>query len=256
MNNKLQRSLVHIGLWLSGTGGVLGLAGAATYNLYFNNVEQGDNSTATPSVSLSTDANGKVVEAKKDPGTPEATPPAPAEETPAPATTPAPTAQSTAMVNTTSSTANYKWRAIVSTGILNESSGGYFNDPYVSHSGDGGYSSYNYYYNDGVSFNGSLGYFPLEYMGFNAFVGVADKLYGGFELEITPIKFNFFGFKDALEIGGMVGISTLAAAQGNVASAHLGLRAGWNFGERWLLSANVRGNAGFVSGDAGLGMRF
>lgn len=223
--------------------GLLGIAGAATYNLYFNNTEQGDNSTATPSLSVATDGAGKL-EVKKNGETAATAPetPLPTPQTtipPQPTILPPPmiqaapgSAQSVASVFTAPNT-DHKWRASVVGGVFAE---GYF---------------------DGASIGANLGYFPLSYLGFNAFVGGLDtSFHGGAELELTPFKLNVFGFQDTLEVGAMIGLNSLAAASSNFVSAHIGARAAWNFGSRWMVTTQVRGNLGFITADAGLGYRF
>ena len=49
---------------------VSGVAFAATYNFYFNNTEQGDNSTATPNVTVQQDDKGGPAKVTKTGGDP------------------------------------------------------------------------------------------------------------------------------------------------------------------------------------------
>lgn len=243
-------------------GGMGSLAFAATYNLYFNNTEQGDNSTATPSVTIQQDANGKLVDAKKDPGvsqtpvtepqTPEAVPPA--EPAPVAAPAPAPVATSVATTPAPESREN-KWRFGVMAMWAKERD--VYSNEYDMYRSDG--SSYVESYmldRETPALGLSLAYSPLSYLGFNFFAGAGEFPLWGAELEVTPIKINLFGFQDAFELGFMAGGTSLARAHGNAVSLHAGLRAGWNFGERWQISASARGNLGFLAGDAGLSYKF
>lgn len=238
-------------------GGVGSLALAATYNLYFNNTEQGDNSTATPSVSIQQDANGRLVEAKKDPGvlqTPVTEAATPQAVLPAPVATPAPTLTATAPM---SAARENKWRFGVLAGMAFEK-GVYSNSDSYPNVIYTGVRTTNDYLVDRQTpaLILALGYAPLPYLGFNFFAGVGEFPLWGAELEVTPIKINLFGFEDAFELGFMAGGTSLARAHGNAVALHGGVRAGWNFGERWQISANGRANLGFLAADAGISYKF
>jgi hypothetical protein len=241
---------------------------AAVYNFYFNNTEQGDGSTAQPSLNVnptgsptSTQAGG---ESGGVPAQAEATPTVPNAEAPAEgivSQSVAPTdSKSFAAVGSSETQGQRKYK--ISLGAF-YSGGQNWSEGY-----DYGHDGTNYRYKQfrgiddtgGASFN--MGYYPLSYLGFNLFAGVAivdgdpsDSL-AGLELEITPLKFNLFGFHDVIELAVMAGGTTAAAVSENIGSIFLGARVGFNFGQRWSLDARLRGNAGFIMADGGLGYRF
>lgn len=225
-----------VALWAMGGTGI---AGAAVYNLYFNNVEQGDNSTATPSVTLQTKGDeAKLVSPSPAPEVTALAPspsPAPVEVKAAPGATPTETA-----TLAKPEAKSHKFRFAVGLGAIGADVDGY-----------------RHVISNNVMIE--LGYYPLPYLGFNAFGGPTEgepQAFAGAELELIPLKVNLFGFTDALEFSVMGGGTTLAAAPGNVMSLHLGGRAALNFGERWTVAVTGRANGGFFTTDLGLGVRF
>ena len=233
----------------SGLAAALG-AHAAVYNLYFNNTEQGDNSTANPQVKVEQTPDGVVVAKKPstDPASPAAAPSNAAPATPptaagAPNVAEGGSASALAAIASTSTSApsRQNFRMDLS-GFLTHSRGF-----------------------DSGGLGGSFSCFPLPYLGFGAFAGAQVSsdayqdvmaLHGGAEIEVVPLKLNLFGFQDAFKISTLAGFSSLGRVSHNVAALFAGARVGLNFGSRWTLAARVRGNAGFVMGDASLGYRF
>ncbi|MBS1983686.1 MAG: hypothetical protein JST16_05890 [Bdellovibrionales bacterium] len=228
-------------LILLGMIGMVSVAGAAVYNMYFNNVEQGDNSTATPSVTVhKTEEGTKVTKTSGD-----GTVASPVVENPAPA--PAPVAAPVAAEATSVAAApravdsGLKWRFSLNGGRSYNS---------------GGWAS------SGKSIALNLGYFPLPYLGFNVwgghtFLHTGDRwAEGGAEIEVDPVKLNLFGFTDSVEVGVMAGLSNLGRSPDNYVSLYAGARVALNFASRWNINVTGRGNYGFYTVDAGLGYRF
>lgn len=212
---------------------------AATYNFYFNNTEQGDNSTATPSLAVEHQADGTdVVKKNGDVVNEEAKETSPAELP----------ASASAAEGTHDQTPARPFRLSLAGGVE------FYDDSAVL-----GPWGQGYYYNgsgDALYYQLSLAYMPLSYLGFQGFVAAGRKWSAGVELELDPVKLTLFGHEDVFELGLLAGASTMAAVDDNWVSLHVGARAALNFGKRWQLAANVRGNKGFLKTDLGLGYKF
>ena len=231
-----------IGLWI-----FEGWVSAATYNVFFNNVEQGANSTASPTVNIS--GGKKPVEEAQ----------APAVETPATPASPV-----------VSVPANPQANAGVSTAKLET--------PHAeeSHSfkrGRLGILAHNISLEGSPQFNRDSNYggtaavtfFPLANFGLTAFGGAGTSLgaYGGAELEFIPLKLSIFDW-NALEAGLVVGASTIGRGLEDPVwgTMHAGVTAGLNFGEHFGITAGLRTNLTarnqfhYWLADAGLTVRF
>ncbi len=224
---------------------------AATYNVLFNNVEQGANGVANPRVDV---ANGKATKS------PEGTTPADAATAANPEVnvpvggvtpvTPVATSETTAAAAPPTSEDH----------ALHPMRVGFFaSNLAVNRAND-----------DASPVGGSLslGVFPLRDFGLNFFAGTAGTsphaFYGG-ELEFIPIRVGVFGAKNAIEVKGMLGATTLGRELGvrdERGSVIGGVGATINFGDRYGISAEVRTNLSnrddykFTLADAGLTVRF
>lgn len=217
---------------------------SATYNFYFNNVEQGDNSNATPNVTISEDGVKKTDGKEGDKQdklnlmNPNSNPP------------PASGPNSVAQINT--ETLVPYTRHTYRLGILGGPTWGL------------GHSTLN---NDGrLGVNLELAWTPSRDIGINFFVGGLHQgtfvndggtlLLGGAEIEWTPIRISIGRIENMVDVGFLLGASSLAAAPDNWVSAHTGTRIALNLGEDWSALATGRINLGFVSGQVGLAYRF
>jgi hypothetical protein len=218
-------------------------ARAATYNFYFNNTEQGDNSTATPTVTVSDGKAEKRLTPQPASAAPVATPVAPPEPVAAPVAA-FPGASSTAVIPEgpgflgSDRTAHFRLTAGVGEVFEADSAIGPFFD---------------------------LGLFANRYVGVNFYVGVSQLQWDywwqrsstviGGELELTPLHLGTGAHPDLLELGVLLGASNLYPAEDNWVAPHLGGRLSVNFGNYAALTAVVRGNAGTISGETGLALR-
>ncbi len=255
-------------------------AWSATYNFYFNNTEQGNNSTASPTLQVN---DGKptgtgagnhsllpLAAASPVPppepvpsAAPSAAPvvvvpvapPGATEPIGAPAVT-APAAAPVAIPPTvepaTDSSAEFK--------------PSYF--PFRHFRFDLGGSAVYANESGGITFGPSLGvaYFPVKGLGFHFYAGVMNtnmynpndgsfdgqSVFGGGELELLPVRVSIGRFEDVFELGVLAGASTINASEDNLVTAHAGAVVNFNLGERWGISGIVRGNLGYVMASAGL----
>lgn len=237
-------------------------AEAATYNFYFNNAEQGDNSTAAPSVVVHDKGEGQapVVQKVPDPQ-PSAVPSGQAAGiTPEPAS-PSPTSSNESVVpaylpqpSDLMSKINRRWFRL---------QGGYSavgtvqpkNDSYTtySYSSDYGYSTYS----SSGSSHGRGGYelsatlLPSKYVGLTAFYGPVL----GLEVEMIPIH----SWEGKVEMGFMLGVSQVNSEGGAV--GHGGARLSWNTNYPWGVTLAARlaptsSNNGYLALEGGLTYSF
>lgn len=207
---------------------ILGLFGlmraveAATYNVLFNNVEQGANSTSSPSVHV---ADGKAV--RSEGGTP-TTIPVTVESSPAAAVAPAP--QQTVGASTENVVAptqeHYRRVRLALAGtVLGQRRSDLSN---------------------GTPWGGSLSasYFFLDDLGVNILVGwnPGRATLAGADLEFIPLHATFFGRPRFLEASALMGVSTLGRSHDLWGSVHAGARATVNFSDRYGVSSTVRTN--------------
>jgi hypothetical protein len=254
------------------------VAWGATYNFYFNNVEQGPNSQASPSVSIQ---DGKLVGA--DPkSAPEVVPsptPTPTdvaapsgdtvpakepEEEGEPRPTEAAAPVSTEVAEWRSKPRHRNWR-IDALGVASAS----WAD---SESGRSGVSA-------GYGVIAALTWNPIDVFGVRAFGGAMRKTTAyvdtsyvnnypyvssttdssivpifGAEAEWNPIRVNFWGVEDWFTAGIFGGLSNIHTAPENIVSLHAGIRARMNLTEALGLLAQTRFNLGYATFEAGLSL--
>ncbi len=102
-------------------------------------------------------------------------------------------------------------------------------------------------------------------LGYNFSQGLAANLYGGagldykwmagLDLELIPFRIPVSETLNILELGFIVGGSTLAAAPGNIGSLHGGARISVNPSNQFGLTGSVRGNLGMWIAEVGLTTR-
>ena len=209
---------------------------AATYNTFFNNVEQGANSTANPTLNVS-DAKAKPIATSSEP--------AAVESESAPKTLiPTTTAQVQAPAAVPSEFSRHRLRF----GLLANSS-----------------ANLDSYSGNERQIGGSLSatYFVIDDLGLSAFGGMNSNTRGFFggELEVVPIHVGIFGLRNLLEVGLLFGTSNLGTNIGTWGSLHGGARLSLALGERFGLSGTVRTNLSernrfqYVLAEAGLTVR-
>ncbi|OFZ83189.1 MAG: hypothetical protein A2583_01880 [Bdellovibrionales bacterium RIFOXYD1_FULL_53_11] len=243
------------------TTGVLGVswvAMGATYNFYFNNTEQGPNSTASPSLSVSGDgmANGQ-----KPTTLPNASPTPTAEASPAPeAAKPQAAAADQAGASVAAAPeppSGKHWLIGAKMSLAFQTMG----EKHADMSHEGPFANYG-----GVV---GIGYQFTKDLGINAYGGgtrVNDAFpyrgtvhkpafFAGGELEVMPVRISLGRFEDLLQFGAMIGASSFRRSEENIGSLHAGLRLNLNFGHGWGLSTAVRGNLGYLQSEAGLLIR-
>jgi hypothetical protein len=215
-------------------------AKAATFNNYFNNVEQGPNSVSNPTLTVS----GGAVENKKSatalqPDTQESTAPIPTQPVVAEQIGPGNQSnQAITAINATQPEVS-PWRL----GLFVETLG--TKDQDKNQRSKGGLLSLSYTLNSSFSVS-ALGAALTE-----------KKSYYGAEAEITPIHLSLFDARDLLDLGLLVGGTSLGKG-----TPHIGLKAAINFGPRYALVAQFRSTITskdekrFGSGDLGFTMRF
>lgn len=108
----------------------------------------------------------------------------------------------------------------------------------------------------------SLGYHFTQSVGVTLFGGSltssADpfsQLFGGGELELLPIRLSVGRLEDLVELGGLVGLSTLSPADTNKFSGHVGARLNINLGREWAVTSVARLNLAYQMYEAGLVFR-
>ena len=79
------------------------------------------------------------------------------------------------------------------------------------------------------------------------------SLIAGFDMDFLPFRFGWGGM-NFVELGFLIGASTMNAAPGNIASLHGGLRANCNLSQNWCVTAGIRANLGAATGEIGIVM--
>jgi hypothetical protein len=131
----------------------------------------------------------------------------------------------------------------------------------IKEDGLGYYVNGDYFADGGDSVGASLSVTKniLSYMAVTGFAGTASEsdFFAGLEGEVIPVRLDLFGYENKIEVAGILGVSSMAAAPGNFLTAHVGARVGFNFNDgNWTLNTLVRGNAGFAMAEVGLGYNF
>ena len=195
-------------------------ASAATYNWYFNNVEQGKNSEANPV--LTTD--GKKTQKKRinEKG----------KETMTEVQGPSSSVEGTSVVKEKSLTEDdeRQWRMIVSA-----SQSGYDMGQASQYSSPGGMFSAAYYFEKQIGINLFGGFLPKE------------EFFAGGELELIPLQLKVFDLDRFIEAGLMLGAMSLGKTKTQDGTLHAGVRLNVNMGPRFGLSSTLRTN---ISGRA------
>jgi hypothetical protein len=241
-------------LFLAGLWGFLSMmewATAATYNVYFNNVEQGANSTAAPTLHISDSkpvgAQPTSVSETRDPAAePSAAEPNKASE-PKASESQLPVGASTAARIEALSESSNRWFRLSFLGTSNLSG----SDPRDDQGGK----------KAGAMLMGSI--FPLRDFGINAFAGVAPagKGYYGGELEFDPLHLGLFGLDHLIDAGFVVGASSMGQREG-FDIVHSGVRMAVNFGPHYSIVGGLRTHLNQGEGDrdwladAGVSIRF
>ena len=268
---------------LSGLGVVATtcVAWGATYNFYFNNVEQGENGQASPSVLIQDGklANGQAQTLPVPGATPSPTPsPADvAQPTPVnPDTSPAKESEEEAKpaeAGVSSATAEVaEWKQEKKskrfrfdlTALIAAGSGGMAGTPGLL----GGFT-WNFMPALGVrAFGGFVRPLaPYMYSGERSYdpeTGTYPEDFGdpqtkpilGLEAEWNPIRVNFWGLEDWFSMGVLLGASNLHVLGDNWVTMHTGIRARMNLSENLGLLAQTRFNLGYATFEAGLTFGF
>jgi hypothetical protein len=234
---------------------VLAVARAATFNVNFNNVEQGPNSTSSPSLVVN---NGKRVEDAKQVNS---TPP---NGEAAPAAAPLPELGGTTATETNVPVIQplpERRRRPFQFDITAFMTGGGF-----ELSGRPGMAA-------------AFTWNPWKYFGLRAFTGVIlgerfmegfrgdflientpqghSRLLAGAETEVIPLHVSLFGSEEWLALGAFGGVSTMSYRSGDPLSmAHLGARARMRFGDAVGAVAQMRFNFQYFAFETGLSFNF
>lgn len=215
-------------------------AHSATYNFYFNNTEQGDNSTATPNVTINDGKAPKKQEQKPEVKSEDLPEQYPADE-PAvvsPEATPVPSRPTSTAAARLESRRSFErdhphWRFIG--GAFAAHSEG--NETIERSVFDDDWDPFNSSYSErrsrsggGVLLTGTYFFTPI--IGATVFLGSA----AGTEFELTPLHL----LNDTIELGAMVGVTAINYDLIDKASAHVGARLGLNFGRNWGISVAGR----------------
>jgi hypothetical protein len=236
-----------IGLW--GLLAMMEWATAATYNVFFNNVEQGPNSTASPTLHITGSKPEAQPASVSQPETPTVEAPqnpvieSPKVEAPKTSVTPAPISETRATVADVSDVGPKYFRAaFVATSFFSPGESA-ANRPI------------------GAAIRAS--FFPLRDFGISAFAGAVSgrPAYFGGELEFEPIHLGLFGVDRFVEVGTVVGASSIDSRQG-WDRVHGGVQTALNFGSRYSLTAGLRTHLSNQNlprdwmADAGVSLRF
>lgn len=200
---------------------LISLVRAATYNFYFNNTEQGDHSTAKPTVSVNADAKTVSV-----------TDPAPKANTgdqknlePMPPVSSLGTDQVAAVtsvakidepVREQNTSFFKKFRFGMSAFTVRQKFKAVHTSSSYTYSPDGNYSGTTFFpvesdashYETGGLLN--LSFHFNRYLATNGYIGIAfrnSSVLGGLEAQVTPFHFSIFGREDAVELAGLGGVS-------------------------------------------------
>lgn len=207
---------------------------AATYNVFFNNVEQGANSTSNPQLQIS---DGKVKKQTED----------------APAAT-TPTTNNTEDTNVTQRPVGSSESSDKPVIASEESKTRKFRFGLMGHvsrinSLDSNYFNYNREFTSRGA-NISLAYFPMKEMGISLYTGFsalsgryvedASANYLGLDMEIVPLRIALFGLEDFIKISGLIGGVT--NYHWDTSRALIGAKVGVQFGPRVELAAGVKTN--------------
>ena len=259
LSRKEKQVLVRLGLgqfaWLIAvfivlSGFAVWSVFAATFNTYFNNVEQGSNSTSTNSIHV--DGTGRVPDAQNGAqntaALPGATPSSvPTSETAAPSTGAQAPAAATVATKTDLPEVpreGYRHFVVGAAGLLFSDRRSDFS-PSINHNTGGGSLSLGYGFTRDFGLRLTGGAYAFSNNNQNA------KGFGAFEAEVMPIHVGLFRAENALELGVVGGADIV----GNQLGGHGGVRANVNFSETFSLTAAVRVGREFNTEEAGIAIR-
>jgi hypothetical protein len=210
------------------------LVWAGTYNFYFNNTEQGANSTASPSLTVSADGKATSTGAQQTVSStdgklvPDKNPAAGSSVVPA---APVTTAESAPAQRESDPDFRHFRLELGGTKAIHRYQYGYTTDE------QGLLAAV------GISFTRELG---VNFFGSRLEKG---RWFGGADFEITPIRASLFRMENFLELTGLVGASTLDQVYyGAVLLAHVGARVNLNLGHQFGVTAVVRQSLGGSDG--------
>ena len=274
MTERNRRELGLRFTWLTLAGTLFGFIGVvcvsmgANYNFYFNNTEQGNNSTAAPNLTVT---DGKV--SSSGAGTTNAVPPTVVANpmSPVPKGEVAKTEPKMELPSQTGSAAltkaeiaqpkqSRKWFKLTASGAAVQK--------------DANRMGYLKYSEPAFVLQGTVSFF--RDLGLNAFGAVytstdrnSDRFYGA-EFEFIPVHLTIGKLENFIDLGVAVGAnnarqtteiqdataeSKLSYRQQSQFGAHLGFRTSINIGNEWSITAGIRGGREFAMAEAGLSLK-
>jgi hypothetical protein len=257
LSKREKQALVRLGLgqfaWLTAvfmmlSGFAVWSVFAATFNTYFNNVEQGNNGTSNNTIHIdgagkASDAQSATTAATTPAVTPSAVPVSTDALAPAPV---APVATSVATRADLPETPRegYRHFMVGASGLL-------FNDrrdnfaPNINHDTGGGSLSLGYGITRDIGVRLTGGAYAFSNNNQDA------KGFAALDAEVMPIHVGLFRAENALELGVLGGANIVNGQLGG----HGGLRANVNFSETFSLTAAVRVGREFNTEEAGIAIR-
>jgi hypothetical protein len=239
--------------------GLAYVAWGATYNFYFNNTEQGDNSTATPAVTITED--GKVVKKPGDGTDPKALSATPAQAQGAPAAPEARSQAEQAAAAPSKDASELKWRFLIGLTAQKQYGAG------ASLADNGGLQpsgSVSYFFNHefGLTAYGTL--LTTNGEGWYSYDETHYML--GLEAELVPIRLTFGRTEDLVDVAVVAGAQAEYHSLGADGQTYYydspwhirpegGVRVSLNLGHAWSVTGIVRANPDFATGEAALAFR-
>ncbi len=226
---------------------VLQTGHAATYQTMFNNVEQGSHSTASPSLSVDSDAQGRQ-RVKRTLGATDATEKTSTE-------TPTENSESANVVQTAMPTASF-----------DDMKQNRFSIKIAPYHRFSGFSDDLKTKNQWDAYGLNLGLSYAFHHDFYAHVFGASNFNGenfaGAEVGFDPLHLRLFGLNDFLDLGLLLGASTLNLAKNDsIGTLHAGSRLRLNFGRQFSVDSTVRTNLtqrpeSYLTADVGFSYHF
>ena len=242
---------------------------AASYNVFFNNVEQGANSTSSPSLQVS---DGKA-QKKADQASVATGPGAPGTQSGIPASDFTDTLPHQEISPETVAKANLTPGVTVAQPPVPQV---YAEDQFRHFRlALSGLNIQNPQWNSNAGTYGGMltaSFFPLRDLGFSLYgagnansTGGHGLVYGG-DVEVVPLHLSIFGSHNAIEAGALIGASNintfnLSTFSDTWGTVHAGARLTFNFGDRFGITTAVRTNLTdrslfhYVMAEAGLTLR-
>ena len=265
MKNLLRNEWRWFTVVATGLFGGFYLANAATYNFYFNGTEQGDNSTATPTVTVNDDGKSKIPAPQASSGSPTAT------------ASPVPPVESAVPVSSAHSEISAEKGQKLKHWAIDLSAVSLWADEQMFDHGT--YIERNNYFSGALairySFNKDIG---LQIFGGTVQKNFSQSItntsedwdgeskvlvvgirnwYAGAEITLMPFHLSFGKFENLIDLGALAGGSSLVGVnQNNLIAFHGGAKMDVNLTQNWGVQSSVRGNLGFVMASAGLALKF